>query len=111
MGEDSERSHGSAVEAVLVDPRDVNREGRPPRFRVALWTGTPYDVADGGTTWSSHEETYELRGVDVLGAVAWAEDRARVTPDLVLVEVLTVHDCDGGGLTSQRLWVGRRAAG
>jgi len=91
----------------LVDPRDMTHEVTSPAFRVTVWTGERHD--DDGTP-ASQEATYELHGVDVVDAIAWARGHARTVSQLVLVQLTVVADdprTDGRTAISLWSWDGR----
>ncbi len=90
------------VRTRLVDPRDMTHEVTAPVFRVTVWTGERHD---DDSTPASQEVTYELAGVDVVEAIAWARAHARTASPLVLVQLAVVADDPRTvGRTAISLW-------
>ena len=76
-----------------VDERDSSWEVGEPRFRVYLFR--PPDMATA---------TYDITGVDVEGAVSWAEQAAG---SQFLYSVAVVHDDPPGHVATSRglIWI------
>jgi hypothetical protein len=71
-----------------VDPRDTNWEVWDPRFRVYFWRSL-------GQGWMSRE--FELSGVDVVAALAWAAEHAE-GQESYTVHCVVEGAADGAGL-------------